>query len=93
MLPKAMRASLVYIFRRAQGTSEYVGSTTCIPLHSRVAENAGMSFSTGITLIVPFQSTIRTNIKHIQTCNSPIFLDYFNIKVSASNNAFDLRIS
>ena len=51
-LPLALRSSLVYKFSYARCASEYVGSTIRT-LHTRVAECAGRSFSTGSLLTVP----------------------------------------
>ena len=45
-LPFAMRSSLAYKFSCARCASEYVGSSIRT-LHTRVAEHAGNSFSTG----------------------------------------------
>ena len=86
-LPKAMCASLVYKFSCARCASEYVASTTRT-LHTRVAEHAGRSFSTGSILSVPPHSMVRT---HSESCGVPVTLDYFRI-IGSISSAIDLRI-
>jgi hypothetical protein len=86
VLPKRMRASVVYKFSCVQCTSGYVGMTT-LPLYVRIAQHRGVSFRSGRPLMQPSHSSVRL---HSEQCGTPIAENNFEIFRNASSD-LDLK--
>jgi hypothetical protein len=87
VLPKRMRASIVYKFSCVQCTSGYVGMTT-MPFYVRIAQHRGVSFRSGRHLAQPGHSSVRL---HSEQCGAPVTENDFQILHTASND-LDLKI-